>query len=178
MNEDACVICLNKPEFRSSETKALYCKQCVLDRGYEDIVQPLTSEKKKTLKTVLKNNEHYCEGCKKIHEATEWTGIHTPFQWYCGRWIKHGPRDDRTNEMVEDGKKNAKDMIQRWRGDELSREFVETYPKQVQGMLKEGAITKDQVEKANYVWKQDVKGLDTLPYEGIGKRIANETSVE
>lgn len=67
----------------------------------------------------------------------------------------------------------GKDTIQRYREGQLSREFVETYPKQIQGMIKEGVITKEQVRKSKPVWK-GVKGLDQLPYSGIAQHLGKD----
>jgi hypothetical protein len=52
----------------------------------------------------------------------------------------------------------ANDMLQSHRGGELSREYVEAYPERTKAMIKDGAITKEEVKKAKYVWKE-VKGV-------------------
>ena len=59
-----------------------------------------------------------------------------------------------TENIKEERKKYAPDMVQRFREGSLSREFVELYPDQARGMVKEGIITKEQVKKSKYVWKE------------------------
>lgn len=53
----------------------------------------------------------------------------------------------------------ANDQLQSHRGGELSREFLEAYPNQAKKMLRAGAISKEEVKKAKYVWNKDVKGV-------------------
>jgi hypothetical protein len=58
-----------------------------------------------------------------------------------------------------DRRKYAKDMVQRFRDGELSKEFTKLYPKQTADMVRGGTITAEQVKKAKNVWT-DMKGLD------------------
>lgn len=57
----------------------------------------------------------------------------------------------------EERDKHSVDMIQRFRQGELSKEFVDHYPKQTAQMVKEGSVTQEQVKKAKNVWKGDLK---------------------
>jgi len=58
--------------------------------------------------------------------------------------------------VKEDRKKYSADMVQSHRGGELSREFVELYPNRIEGMIKEGHITPQQVRESKNVWKGDL----------------------
>ena len=78
----------------------------------------------------------------------------------CGKVEKiQEPRDpiEVTTQKVKDERKQYRnDMVQPFRSGELSKEYVDLYPNQVKGMLKDGTITKDQVKKAKEVWKGDL----------------------
>lgn len=58
----------------------------------------------------------------------------------------------------DDRVKYANDQLQSHRGGELSKEFLEAYPDRAKKMIKDGAITKDEVKRAKNVW-QEVKGV-------------------
>ena len=60
------------------------------------------------------------------------------------------------DSVKEERKKFVTDQIQSHRQGEMSREFVEAYPEQVKGMLKEGVVTHEDVKKSKYVWKGDI----------------------
>lgn len=79
------------------------------------------------------------------------------------------------DQLKEDRVKHAKDMLQRWSPDNtLSKEFVETYPEQVKGMIDKGVVTKEQVRTSKYTYKKDMKGLDQLPHEGAAAVLGKE----
>ena len=60
-------------------------------------------------------------------------------------WVPQRIKDER--------QKFKRDLIQPYREGEFSKEFKEAYPKQTAGMVKDGAITKDQAGNAKEVWK-------------------------
>lgn len=53
----------------------------------------------------------------------------------------------------------ANDMLQSHRGGQLSREFLEAHPQRAKQMLRDKAITKEDVKSSKYVWNKDVKGV-------------------
>lgn len=61
--------------------------------------------------------------------------------------------------MKEERKKYANDMLQSHRQGELSREFLEAHPQRAKQMLRDGAITKEEIKKSRYVWGKDVPGV-------------------
>lgn len=63
------------------------------------------------------------------------------------------------NSLKEERVKFANDMLQSHRGGVLSREFLEAHPQRAKQMLKDGAITKEEVKNAKYVWNKDVPGV-------------------
>lgn len=80
-------------------------------------------------------------------------------------WVCAEPGQVRLPEFTTDAIRKAReefagDQIQSHRGGELSREYVELYPDRVRGMVKEGALSKKDVEKSKYVWQKDVKYWD------------------
>ncbi len=59
-----------------------------------------------------------------------------------------------TIDSIRDSRKQYfKSATQPFRGGSISREYIEAYPKSVKNMIKEGSVTKDEVKKAKYVWK-------------------------
>lgn len=64
-----------------------------------------------------------------------------------------------TNQIKEDRLTYANDMLQSHRGGELSREFLEAHPNRAKQMIRDGAITKEEVKKSKYVWHKDVPGV-------------------
>jgi len=60
-------------------------------------------------------------------------------------------------ESIKEGrKKYKKELLQPYRQGELSKEYIDAYPHQVKTMIKEGAVTRKQVEKAKNVWYKDI----------------------
>lgn len=108
----------------------------------------------------------YCDKHKEIHSASAWRG--KPIETKKGIKIIHycleQSEQPKYPEFVpqslqEERVKYANDQLQSHRGGQLSREFIEAHPKQAKQMLKDGAITKEDVKKSKYVWKSDVKGV-------------------
>lgn len=74
---------------------------------------------------------------------------------------KAGHTIEVTTQSIKDGRVQfASDMVQSHRQGQLSREYVELYPDKAEGMVKEGVITKRDVEKSKYVWKGDIDKWD------------------
>jgi len=57
--------------------------------------------------------------------------------------------------------KYLKSQIQSHRQGELSKEFVESYPQKIKDMVRDGALTQQEVDKAKPVWK-DLPNYDNL----------------
>lgn len=70
--------------------------------------------------------------------------------------IKSAPKDTRI-ESIKDGRKQyAKELLQPFREGEVSKEYLDAYPKQAMGMVKEGVITQRQHDNAKPVWGKDI----------------------
>jgi len=61
-----------------------------------------------------------------------------------------------TDEIKEGRIKYKNELYQPYRGGEFSKEFKEANPEVSRGMVKEGAITQKQYNKAKNVWGRDV----------------------
>lgn len=119
--------------------------------------------------------------CGEEHESWAWRDQtwEKGKGWACPKWYTVKPLaslTDFASDDVKEGRiKHAKDMIQRWSPDnQLSKEFVETYPEQVKGMIEKGVVSKEQVRKSKYTYKKDMKGLDQLPHEGAAAVLGKE----
>lgn len=64
------------------------------------------------------------------------------------------PMPEFTTDAIREGRKEyASDQIQEFRQGERSREYLELYPEQTKRKIKDGVLTKEDVKKARYVWK-------------------------
>jgi len=70
--------------------------------------------------------------------------------WGCHRVEYYEFVPDR---IKEDRKRYAKDLVQPFRSGEFSREFKESYPDQTRQMVKDGSVSKKEVDRAKDVWK-------------------------
>jgi hypothetical protein len=100
-------------------------------------------------------SKNYCVvcGCERDDlnwKHRDWGGVEG---WGCSKHFHATPHIKIPERIRDDAKKYAKDIIQPFREGNLSREFVDNYPDQVKGMVKEGSITQKEVEKAKEVWK-------------------------
>lgn len=67
---------------------------------------------------------------------------------------KLGGYPEFTTESIKTGRKEfVTDQFQSHRGGHLSREFVEAYPERTRNMIKDGALSRQEVKKSKYVWK-------------------------
>lgn len=105
----------------------------------------------------------YCYKHNEEHVASGWRG--KPYRTEKGIEIRH-ICDEKISypEFVpqkfhEERVEYANDMLQSHRGGELSKEFIEAHPKRAEQMLKDGAITKEEIKNSKYVWRGDVKGV-------------------
>lgn len=97
----------------------------------------------------------FCHLCQATKDHNNWKayfdiidGKHQLIH-ICGEHYNPIPYEFTTAEIKEDRKKYFKDIIQPYRGNELSREFVDAYPKQAQKMIKDP----ERLKKARDVWK-------------------------
>ena len=58
-----------------------------------------------------------------------------------------------TDAIKTDRKKYKKELLQPFRQGQISKEYLDAYPKQAKGMIKEGIITKKQAKQSKEVWK-------------------------
>jgi len=62
-----------------------------------------------------------------------------------------------TTDAIREGRKQyRKELLQPYRQGEISKEYLDAYPKNRDGMLREGILTKKQVKNAKEVWKGDI----------------------
>lgn len=96
-----------------------------------------------------------CVLCKRIHEAHGWK--YSPYQteagqvygYFCDKWYKPSPSKEWIPQRIKDQRnENAKTLLQPWREDVPSTEFIEAYGSK--------NFTKDEVKKAKKVWEKDV----------------------
>lgn len=107
----------------------------------------------------------YCYKHDREHEAPNWRG--TPVTTQAGVEIRHICLENGEShypefvpQYVHDERITyANDMLQSHRGGQLSKEFLEAHPQRAKQMLKDGAITKEEVKNSKYVWRGDVKGV-------------------
>ncbi len=89
------------------------------------------------------------EKCKKMSEEENIAGM--------GSYPEFLPQ-----YMHSQRKDYAADQIQSHRGGELSREFIELHPERVKGMVDAGVVTKEEVKKSKYVWREpELKGWES-----------------
>ena len=71
--------------------------------------------------------------------------------------LKHrGVLEFTTDEIKEGRKQYHKELLQPFREGEVSKEYLDAYPKAKEGMIKDGVITEKQARKAKNVWGKDV----------------------
>lgn len=60
-------------------------------------------------------------------------------------------------QSIRDGrKKYSKELLQPFRQGQVSKEYLDAYPTQREGMIKEGIITEHQANTAKNVWHNDI----------------------
>ena len=90
------------------------------------------------------------------HQGVKWRGINC----LCGKPAKHvGEKvgggsvgSSYKSKLKEQQEIHKKDLIQPFREDKLSKEFVDEYPDQVNKMIDNKAITKKEANNAEEVW--------------------------
>lgn len=104
----------------------------------------------------------YCYTHSEKHIASGWHGKperingKIEIKHYCDEKIAY---PEFTTQKIKDERVEfANDQIQSHRGGELSREFLEAHPQRAKQMLRDGAITKEQVKKSKNVWGRDIPG--------------------
>ena len=76
--------------------------------------------------------------CSKCHQLRKPLG--KPFDWS-------------PSHIKEGRKEHKKALLQPYRQGDISKEYLDAYPEQARGMVKEGIITQKQANKAKNVWK-------------------------
>lgn len=97
------------------------------------------------------NEEHYASGWRGKPEKKDGKIV---IKHYCDEKIAY---PEFTTQKIKDERvEYANDQIQSHRQGEFSREFAEAHPQRTKKMLKDGAITKDDIKKSKYVWGKDI----------------------
>lgn len=103
----------------------------------------------------------YCVRHKKKHSSLGWkhkkwfSGGEIIDGWGCADWTEVSTPSFEPEFIKEGRKQHRRELLQPFRQGELSKEYVEAYPEQAKGMVKEGIVTKDQVRNAKQVWYKD-----------------------
>ncbi len=87
-----------------------------------------------------------CIICKEKKDHFSWKN--SGDGWICGSHFKSGSYEFIPDRIREDRKKFSKEILQPYRGGEISKEFVDTYPSQSKKMF-----SKKEISKARNVWK-------------------------
>ena len=95
-----------------------------------------------------------CVGHQKKHDDGKWkymdyrdTQGTKRVGWFCHEFFTGTPVDLVPDRIKQDRIKYARETLQPFRGNELSKEFVEQYPDKAKKMA-----TPDQIKKSKYVW--------------------------
>lgn len=106
----------------------------------------------------------YCYKHEKVHEASDWRGKPqrtkngVEIQHICLEYHESHYPEFVPNRIRDERVQFANDQLQSHRQGEFSKEFAEAHPNRVKQMIRDGAITKEEVKKAKYVWPE-VKGV-------------------
>ena len=102
-----------------------------------------------------------CVKCGKKH-TSDWGWTHKKWNTKNGIISGWGCNDKptkahefTTDEIKEGRRKYRKELLQSHRQGELSKEYVDAYPENAKGMVKEGIVTQKQVDRAKNVWGND-----------------------
>jgi hypothetical protein len=106
---------------------------------------------------IIHNKKHKSEGGWRFKDWTTENG--EEMGWGCAELGELSYPEFIPESLKTERVTFANDMLQSHRGGQLSKEFLEAHPKRAKQMLKDGAITKEEVKNSKYVWKQDVKGV-------------------
>lgn len=95
----------------------------------------------------------YCIRCQKRHDHPQWRM--NDKGWFC---LDKPPKYEWTAQSVKESRKQYfNSIVQPYRDGRISKEFIEAHPKSIKTMIREGSVTKDEVKKSKYVWK-DIPG--------------------
>lgn len=94
-----------------------------------------------------------CKGCKVEHEDKSWRFDNG---WWCTKWHKPNRMAEFMPDSVKDDRSEYfNSIVQPWRGDTLSKEYVDAHG--IDGL---DDVTKDDIERSENVWK-DLPGWKT-----------------
>lgn len=93
----------------------------------------------------------YCKGCKKNHSDSSWIFKNG---WYCTKFHKPTNYEMIPDRVKDDRVEYFNSTIQPFRGDSVSKEYIEAHG--TEGIN----VTKEEVKKAKNVWS-DLRGWKT-----------------
>lgn len=94
-----------------------------------------------------------CAGCGKKHNDKSWKFVSG--KWYCTKHHRPNKMSEFMPEKVKDDRREYfNSIVQPWRGDDLSKEYIEAHG--TEGIN----VTKEEMSKAKDVWK-DASGWNT-----------------
>ena len=112
----------------------------------------------------------YCCLCERTHAHESWR--HKPWRtkegvvdgWACGRHFKDlGQIKEYIPESIKRARKQyAKSLLQPFRGNQLSKEYVRNYPNKIKEMVAAGKITQSEVKNAKNVWRGSIENYQNL----------------
>ena len=104
--------------------------------------------------------KYQCVGCGNKHDDFNWKFRDYEDEegkqvgWFCRKWFTPSSAKEWVPESTKQERiKHAKDMVQPFRGGQLSKEYVDQYPKEASEQF-----SKKEIKGAKKVWK-DIKGL-------------------
>lgn len=117
-------------------------------------------------------SKQYCYGCQKKHEGLNWLTrfediekangiISEEMVTVCRKYFKPRSYEMVPDYIKQDRLKNLASQIQSHRGGELSKEWIGLHPEKTKDMVKHGALTEKEVNKAKNVWS-DLPGIRHL----------------
>jgi len=121
------------------------------------------------------NKRYLCPDCKKEWTNNEWADTEwfdTVYELKDDECEKRNPtkyeRVKKTpypemvpDSIIEERKKYVKSTIQSHRQGQLSKEFVQNYPKKTKEFLDAGVITQKEIDGARNVW-QDIPNIQNI----------------
>lgn len=94
-----------------------------------------------------------CYGCKRLHDDFNWKTlyINSHLRHVCSLFFISSIHEFIPDRVLMDRTENFNSVVQPFRGEQLSREYIEAHG------TKGINVSKEEVKKSKYVWK-DLKG--------------------
>lgn len=108
--------------------------------------------------------KEYCQGCHRKHDDFNWKGWYEKDKrqvvYICSQFFKPSSIEVIPQRIKDERERYGADQIQSHRQGEFSREYAETYPDRTREMIEAGVVTRQEVKKSKYVWRNDIKNTD------------------